>query len=335
MNQRIVNLRALAIILIVLGHSIIIYDRSFDLLKSDIAMPMFETVKHFISFIQLKLFFSISGFLMFYKINNYDNTSLSVSLKSVVQIFGDKFYRLLVPFFCVCVIWMDPIKIILGVKDYDLSWNLILQQLQFSNCGHLWFLPCLFIIFIIMYILLVLIRQNILGLTALFFILAYLNYIYGRFPETFQIQNVAYYIYYFYLGYLINYLGNRYEIGYKRFHIKYLIGFITILFLIGYFIYKITSIGFDFYLSSLVVILCYILIPNNSTKIVAAISKNSYGIYLFHSPMIYITALCCPNINPWMMLFINFFVFGGVAYAMTDAISKSKFRFLVGLYLRK
>lgn len=117
MNQRIVNLRALAIILIVLGHSIIIYDRSFDLLKSDIAMPMFETVKHFISFIQLKLFFSISGFLMFYKINNYDNTSLSVSLKSVVQFFGDKFYRLLVPFFCVCVIWMDPIKIILGVKD--------------------------------------------------------------------------------------------------------------------------------------------------------------------------------------------------------------------------
>ncbi len=67
-------------------------------------MPMFEVVKHFVSFILLYLF-----------------------------------------------IWMDPIKIMLGVKDYDLSWNLILQQLQFSNCGHLWFLPCLFIIFIIMY----------------------------------------------------------------------------------------------------------------------------------------------------------------------------------------
>lgn len=37
------------------------------------------------------------------------------------------------------------------------------------------------------YILLVLIRQNILGLTVLFFVLAYLN-LYGRFPDIFQIQ---------------------------------------------------------------------------------------------------------------------------------------------------
>lgn len=43
-------------------------------------MPMFEVVKHFVSFILLYLF-----------------------------------------------IWMDPIKIMLGVKDYDLSWNLILE----------------------------------------------------------------------------------------------------------------------------------------------------------------------------------------------------------------
>ena len=67
MNQQIVNLRALAIIMVVLGHSIIIYDRSFDFLNSDIEMPLFETLKHWISFVQMKLFISISGFLLAYK----------------------------------------------------------------------------------------------------------------------------------------------------------------------------------------------------------------------------------------------------------------------------
>lgn len=330
MNQKIVNLRAFAIILIVLGHSIIIYDRTFDLLNSDVEMPIFEALKHAISFIQLKLFFSISGFLMFYKINK--DTSLEDPIKLGVQFVWKKVYRLLVPFFCICLIWMDPIKIFLGVDGYCLNWNLILQQLQFSNCGHLWYLPCLFIIFIIMYIVLNLIRQNVFGLSFLFLVLAWLNYMHGRLPDAFQIQNAAYYIYYFYLGYLINCLGSRYVISNKKFNIKYIVSsVIVLLFIIGFLLYKITSIGFDFYLSSVLVILCYILMSSSSNKVITAISENSYGVYLFHSPMIYITALYYPNINPWLMLFINFFVFGGVAYAMTVAISKSKLRFIIGL----
>ena len=67
MNQQIINLRAFAIIMVVLGHSIIIYDNTFDLLTSDVKMPMFETLKHYISFIQMKLFISISGFLLAYR----------------------------------------------------------------------------------------------------------------------------------------------------------------------------------------------------------------------------------------------------------------------------
>ena len=57
MDGRIINLRALAIILIVLGHSIIIYDPTFDLLKSNVEVPILADLKHIISFIQLKLFF--------------------------------------------------------------------------------------------------------------------------------------------------------------------------------------------------------------------------------------------------------------------------------------
>lgn len=83
MNQRIVNLRALAILMVVLGHSIIIYDNTFDLLSSDVQMPMFETLKHLISFIQMKLFIALSGFLLAYKISK-DNQKENVGGVSLV-----------------------------------------------------------------------------------------------------------------------------------------------------------------------------------------------------------------------------------------------------------
>lgn len=76
MNQQIINLRAFAITLIVLGHSIIIYDKTFNLFSTDIEMPLFEIIKHVISFIQLKLFFAISGFLLYYKTKQWSQKNI-------------------------------------------------------------------------------------------------------------------------------------------------------------------------------------------------------------------------------------------------------------------
>ena len=100
--------------------------------------------------------------------------------------------------------------------------------------------------------------------------------------------------------------------------------------IIGYVIKLITSIGFDIYLSIVVLLFLYKFIPSFNNKIINNISKRSYGLYLFHSPMIYITAVLCPDINPWLMLFINFVCFGFVAYLITVALSKSKLKFIIG-----
>lgn len=205
MNQQIVNLRALAIIFIVLGHSIIIYDHTFDLLTSDVEMPMFESLKHWISFIQLKLFFSISGFLLCYKVMKWREKSNQEIASTFLPFFQNKVARLLIPYVCVALLWMDPIKIVLGVPDYTLSAELLLQQLQFSNCGHLWYLPCLFLIFVVLFPLLALIRNSRIMHVLLLFVLMGINYLCGRLPEGFQLQNVAYYLFYFYFGYFINY----------------------------------------------------------------------------------------------------------------------------------
>ena len=197
MNQKIVNLRALAILFIVLGHSIIIYDHSFKLLSTQVEMPLFETLKHWISFVQLKLFFSISGFLMFYKVLKWHKRTLREIWAGMCNFMSNKFLRLLIPYACVALLWMDPIKIVLDIPDYSWSIDLMLQQVRFENCGHLWYLPCLFFIFLFMYILLSVVHNSLFGHIILLSVLMVLNYKHTIFTEIFQLQNVAYYMVFF------------------------------------------------------------------------------------------------------------------------------------------
>lgn len=60
------------------------------------------------------------------------------------------------------------------------------------------------------------------------------------------------------------------------------------------------------------------------------ISKRSYGIYLIHSPLIYITYTYIPNANPIIIFLINFFVGGFISLLFTNLIGNSKLRFIIG-----
>lgn len=342
MNQQIVNLRALAILFIVLGHSIIIYDTTFDLFSSNVEMPIFETLKHWISFVQLKLFFSISGFLLCYKVMKMRSKTRVEVANTIIPFSQNKILRLLVPYICVALLWMDPIKIMLGVPDYTLSSDLLVQQLQFSNCGHLWYLPCLFIIFLMFYPVLVLIRNCKVMHVFMLILFAGANYLCGRMPEAFQLQNATYYLFYFYLGYFINYTlvcitddkiapPSWLFADSKRSKTVVVSLLFAFTLLAGQIVERFTSIGYELYLSVVVLLMFYYYMPSFSNKFVNEISNRSYGIYLFHSPLIYTTAFLCPDINPWLMLFLNFVVFGSIAYAMTVILSRTKLKFIVGL----
>jgi len=155
---------------------------------------------------------------------------------------------------------------------------------------------------------------------------------------------------FFLFGYLLSYINNRYnlhtlsDICQKCHLLKLTSAFrkkqcFTSLFAIllcvmiavlGLVIYKLTSIGFSYFLSFCILASLYICIPKSSNGLIKKISDNSYGLYLFHSPLIYITATYLPNINPLLMVFINFFVFGGIAYAITGLLSNSALKFAVG-----
>lgn len=57
---------------------------------------------------------------------------------------------------------------------------------------------------------------------------------------------------------------------------------------------------------------------------------NSFGLYLLHSPLIYITFTYLLNSSPIVVSLLNFFVFGGLAYLMTVLIRKTPMKLLIG-----
>jgi len=200
------------------------------------------------------------------------------------------------------------------------------------NCAHLWYLPCLFLLMAICYPLFCSAGRSLWKHILIFITFLGINYFSGRFPMYYQLQEVGYYLVFFQLGYLVNFIRQVYPDTVKKYS-----SYLTCIILcalsvaVGYAINKVTSIGFEIYLSVVVITLFYLLMPSFSNRIIIEISNRSYGLYLFHSPLVYITALCCPNINPWLMLFINFVCFGAFAYLLTILLSKSKFKFIIGL----
>ena len=78
------------------------------------------------------------------------------------------------------------------------------------------------------------------------------------------------------------------------------------------------------------VILLFSIIPNKYNKFLSFFSSISFGLYLFHSPLVYITYANIPDANPIIVVLLNFMIWGTVAALFTIAISKSKIRFIIG-----
>lgn len=84
-------------------------------------------------------------------------------------------------------------------------------------------------------------------------------------------------------------------------------------------------------MSAIIAILTiYSIIPNKNYKILEKLADYSFGIYLLHSPLIYLTFCFYPNIHPFLMVFINFIVFGTICTILVKFIKKTKIKFVIG-----
>lgn len=319
-EYRINNIRAVAILVVVFGHSIILYSSTWNLYETLQTSIILDNIKEIINIFQMPLFFSLSGYLF--------------SFSRMEQPFGiflkKKIRRLIIPFIVIGAFWMIPIKMILGYVGYQ-NYNFIqavVRMLLNQENGHLWYLPTLFLLFIIFWIYKKLVRNSIKNDGFLVILLLIIGVFCWRLPS----WNVPYlnYIYQyawsFAFGMMIPKLPQMKNVKYGTF----LKIFIFLGVSVAVFIDVIFLDRNDSFISLMVVYLFYLIIPNKESVILNAISRNSFGMYLFHSPLIYITFTFFPNASPYKVVLLNFVVFGIISYYLTEFARKCKIGFIIG-----
>lgn len=107
-NEEIVKLRVFAILLVVLGHSIIIFDPNWGIYTTNQPNAFFYTMKQYINIIQMPIFIMIAGFL-------FCNSSKKYSFKKIVI---EKFKRIMNPFFMITFVWLVPIRLFVEYQPY-------------------------------------------------------------------------------------------------------------------------------------------------------------------------------------------------------------------------
>ncbi len=322
-NNKITTLKFIAIILVVFGHSIIIYDNNWNIYSTNLEVPILKFIKQSINIIQMPLWFSLSGFLFFY------------SKKTEYKIFfKKKFYRLIVPFFMISIVWLIPIRYLLGYNSYvnsSFTYVFINCILFGKDVGHLWYLPTLFAIFMLMNLYKIINNKNKINKyldIVILIILTIISFLGAKLPS--YLGYIATYMVYFYIGILLN----KYRLDKNHsYGIMFLILYLAIQSIFVYFIkerhlYLIMKQVLAYIFLFTIYKICTERIDNN--KVIKEISYHSYGIYLLHSPLVYITFSKIPNLNPLIMVFINFVIFGTISYVLSKAISKSKIKFIIG-----
>ena len=318
-NQKIINLRALAILIVVLGHSIILYSSDWSLYTTTKNCLFFDYLKKIINVIQMPLFFSISGFLMYYSLKHK---------KEFINFFKDKVKRLIIPFIAFTIFWMIPIRLLINYPGYinKSIYEIIIKNSIFGiDNGHLWFLPVLFLIFIIMYFIgNILIKKNNKWLYIFFFIiLLFISILSSHITINTYINQTLYYLFWFYIGFIINYINlTNYKINKVLLLIMFL--FIIILNIV------IDQIIIKYLLTVFVIGILYLIISDKRIKLIDIISINSFGIYLFHSPMIYITFTYLSEQSPIIVFIVNFVIFGSLSLLLTMLLRKLHLKIFIG-----
>lgn len=326
--EDIVNIRAIAIIIVMIGHSIILYSSNWDLYEPDSPFLFFDYLKRFIDAFQMPLFFSLSGYLYVFSKTKF----------SFMGMLLDKSMRLLIPYLFVGCFYMVPIKMILHYKEYEgMSYvSILLRCILFGKSnGHLWYLPALFIIFLICN-LFFLVVERFLKIQAKFHLYAYLillalsimtrSFLFELSFEISFFQKAIYYLPFFLVGCIICTQKTIVDKANQKNSIKLasIIVFVLVA-VISVYINKSSVLG-----STVLVVCIYIFIPRKTNKSMSFIDKNSFGLYLFHSPLIYFMFVYKPNINPIIFALISFVGLGSLALAATLLIRKIGFGILIG-----
>lgn len=317
-NIKLINLRALTILLVVLGHSIILYSPKWGIYQTTKQVYILELLKDIINIIQMPIFFAISGYL-FYKTIQKNLSFIKFSI--------NKLKRLIIPFCIVGIFWMIPIKLSINYYQSSNFFHIVKEFLIGNDVGHLWYVVVLFLIFILMFLLKEIIKgKNVIKDIIITLILLLVSITSTKISIHFYLVQTMNYAFYFYIGILLN----KYEeiINHKKHQWLKLAIPLTLLSMIITIYFE--SEILTYWTACLTIIVLYEILPNRTNKILNLISDNSFGIYLLHSPLVYITYAHLSNASPIIVVGLNFIVFGSIALLLTIIIRKIKLGFIIG-----
>ena len=320
----ITNVRALAIFLVVLGHSIILYSSAWGYYPTEQKSILLDNLKFLINGIQMPLFFSLSGFCFLWSWNR-SNSFIDHAIK--------KAQRLIIPYIVIGICWLFPIRMLVKYPYYN---GLSIPHVIFKSIllgednGHLWFLPTLFIITVATAGAFQILEKASLGRFKVPIVLCASIYLYHcGMPSPMRFINLAAAnAIWFSLGLAIHSIETKawFE-GFKK-HKSICICLIIVFFinLLKQVVPSIASTA----LTCMAVASIYCVIPQKTNQLIEKISQNSMGIYLFHSPLVYISCTYWPNIAPIAMTVINLLGFGTVAYMLTNLIRAINMGWIIG-----
>ena len=201
--------------------------------------------------------------------------------------------------------------------------------------GHLWFLPALFVIFLLAELILTAAEKLplakkapavFLGVAALCLYMEGYRISFGYAP----IQSAYSNLLWFSLGYGLCAYRDLVQTIYRSLAAKVLLSALALV-LLGYQILVVPmSVTITLAAKGLLIASVYGMMPEKTYSVVEKLDRNSFGIYLFHSPLIYITFATIPNAYPVIVVFLNLVLFGAVAYGLTELIRRTKLKVLIG-----
>lgn len=324
-NGQITNLRVLAILSVVIGHSCIIYSSGWDTYTTSYNSAFFAILKEVINRYQMALFFAVSGYLFFYTAERY-TFSKFISKKAI---------RLLLPFICVGLLWLIPVRLIAHYPNFSTYKDGIESFILMGDAGHLWFLPALFWVFVISYLFTSLLCRRKYGNVFYLIISGVCLLVAKQYNLPFYLGDAMGHLLYFAMGYTFcrfahSYLSlRRYSygkclmIGMSILSAALLIGAIGFSGTLG----KVLNILSSMFL----VILFFQFVSPNTGRLTEFIDRNSMGIYLFHSPVIYVLYDHFSNVMPPItMVSVNFLVSILVSIIITKILREVKLGILIG-----
>ena len=334
-DYRIDNIRALAISLVVIGHSIILFDPEWGVYSYSKSCPVLMYIKHYISLVQIPLFISVSGYC--YALSSWAD-------KEPIEVFiWKKAKRLLLPFVFISVFWMIPFRLLSHYPRWEHTsyFHILTQVFIGQDSGHLWFLGCLFFIFVIV------------GLGSCFekkvsdlsfqskrhdrefflvcFVLlslsAFLSCISSLITPILFAKYWAENLIWFCIGIILNRRKVRFS---KKIRILFGISASVLLTCAVFGLHKTkmvcSYIGTFFFICT-----CFTSMSDRNCALLQFISRNSFGIYLFHSPMLYIVFCYLSWLDPVSIILLNLFFCVIVSILITTLIRKNKhIRFIIG-----